>query len=282
MSHLSDRRLLGLCGAALVTSLITSCSEEAAKVAPPPPDVEVATVRQRDVPIYHDWVCTLSASVNATISAQVTGYLIAQKYREGAIVKAGQALLQIEPSSFQAALLKAQAHVEEAQACESKNEQDVQRYTPLAASQAISKQELDDAIQAEKASKAQVDGAKDALLIPSKSVAEMQGRNLIAIVDLDNKVSIQLVTVGEHYGSESVTVGDIKAGDRSWSRACRRLGRGWWSLPSRRRRPRPQPWTRSRRPPTRCLLMINPRPPTRPETRSRNDGYPSGFGHDPV
>lgn len=51
--------------------------------APPPPTVEVAAVTQADVPIYHEWIGTLDGLVNATIRAQVTGYLLTQDYREG-------------------------------------------------------------------------------------------------------------------------------------------------------------------------------------------------------
>jgi membrane fusion protein (multidrug efflux system) len=128
-----------------------------------PPEVEVITVAQKDVPIYREWVGTLEGEVNATISAQVTGYLVARNYREGSVVTNGQVLFQIEPAPFQAALAKAKAQLEEALAHKGKTALDVQRYTPLAAVEAISKQELDDAIQADKAAAGQVDSARAAV-----------------------------------------------------------------------------------------------------------------------
>ena len=59
------------------------------RATPPPPVVEVAPVTQADVPIYHEWIGTLDGLVNATIRAQVTGYLLTQDYREGDAIKKG-------------------------------------------------------------------------------------------------------------------------------------------------------------------------------------------------
>ena len=73
--------------------------------------VEVATVKQADVPIYHEWVGTLDGLVNATIRAQVTGYLIAQDYREGDPVKKGDLLFEIDPRPFQAVLDQAKGEL---------------------------------------------------------------------------------------------------------------------------------------------------------------------------
>ena len=84
----------------------------------------------------------LEGEVNATISAQVSGYLLTRNYKEGRFVTNGQVLFQIDDRTYKAALDQAMAKL-------GKSELDVKRYTPLAATQAISQQELDDAIQAE-------------------------------------------------------------------------------------------------------------------------------------
>ena len=47
-----------------------------------------------------EWIGTLDGYVNAQIRAQVTGYLLAQNYREGSEVKAGDQLFQIDPRPF--------------------------------------------------------------------------------------------------------------------------------------------------------------------------------------
>jgi multidrug efflux pump subunit AcrA (membrane-fusion protein) len=75
------------------------------------PDVEVVKVQQEDVPIYGEWIGTLDGLVNADVRAQVTGYLLKQGYQEGAFVKQGQLLFQIDPRPFQAALDQAQGQL---------------------------------------------------------------------------------------------------------------------------------------------------------------------------
>ena len=100
-----------LAGFALAAGAIASlaCSTSTSANAPlTPPDVEVATVEQRDVPIYREWIGTLDGLVNADIKAQVSGYLLRQDYTEGSFVQKGQLLFQIDPRPFQAAVDQAQ------------------------------------------------------------------------------------------------------------------------------------------------------------------------------
>src|SRR4029077_9295946 len=61
------------------------------------PDVEVVQVEQQDVPIYGEWIGTLDGFTNADVRAQVTGYIMRQGYQEGAFVKKGQLLFEIDP-----------------------------------------------------------------------------------------------------------------------------------------------------------------------------------------
>lgn len=136
------------------------CKDKSPPPAPQPPKVQVVTVVATNVPIYRDWVGTLDSEVNATISAQVTGYLLARNYTEGRLVTNGQVLFQIDPAPFEATLARAQAELVEAEAHKGKTALDVERYTPLAKVQAISQQELDDAIQADKAAAGQVESSK--------------------------------------------------------------------------------------------------------------------------
>jgi membrane fusion protein, multidrug efflux system len=117
------------------------------------PDVDVAAVEQRDVPIYAESVGTLEADVNATISAQITGYLLSRNYVEGREVTNGQVLFQIDDRTYKAVLDQAAANV-------IKTQQDVQRYTPLAKTGAVSQQELDNAIQANAAAVAAEEQAR--------------------------------------------------------------------------------------------------------------------------
>jgi len=133
----------------------------------PPPEVQVVQVEERDVPIYGEWIGTLDGLVNADVRAQVTGYLMKQGYLEGAYVKKGELLFQIDPRPFQAALdqaegqlAQAKAMLANAEAVEVRTQLDVNRYTPLAKEQAASQQDLDNSIQNNLAAKATVETAK--------------------------------------------------------------------------------------------------------------------------
>jgi len=127
------------------------------------PAVEVAQVEQKDVPIYSEWIGTLDGLTNADVRAQVTGYILRQGYQEGASVKKGQLLFEIDPRPFQAALdqaegqlAQAKAMLANAQAVQRRTELDVNRYTPLAQEEAASQQDLDNAVQNNLAAKATV------------------------------------------------------------------------------------------------------------------------------
>src|SRR6202167_6855937 len=73
-----------------------------------PLDVEVVQVAQRDVPIFGEWIGTLDGFTNADVRAQVTGYIMRPGYQEGASVKKGQLLFEIDPRPFKAALDQAE------------------------------------------------------------------------------------------------------------------------------------------------------------------------------
>ena len=146
-------------------AFLAACDrQEPPPPAPPPPvDVIVATVEQRDVPIYSEWVGTTDGYINAQIRARVRGYLQSQVYTEGTRVRAGDLMFTIDARPYQAALDQAKGDLGRAQALLTKTEQDVRRYTPLAAEGAISQQELDNAVQANRSAKAAVDSATAAV-----------------------------------------------------------------------------------------------------------------------
>ena len=140
--------------------LAAGCRNPNAAPAIPSPEVEVASVVQKDVPIYSEWVATLDGYVNAQIQAQVPGYIIQQTYKEGSFVRKGQLLFQIDPRPFQTLLDQANAQLAQAQAQLGKTEMDVDRDTPLAKERAIAQSQLDNDVQANKAVKAAVKAAE--------------------------------------------------------------------------------------------------------------------------
>ena len=148
------------------------------------PDVEVVQVEQKDVPIFGEWIGTLDGLVNADVRAQVTGYLLRQGYQEGAFVKQGQLLFEIDPRPFQAALDQAQgqlaqakAQLATAEAIQVRTQLDVEKYTPLAKVQAASQQDLDNSVQNNLAAKATVETAQ-ALIKTDEAAVETAKINL--------------------------------------------------------------------------------------------------------
>src|SRR5260370_4821238 len=127
----------------------------------------VAPVEQKDVDLYSEWIGTLDGFENAAVKAQVTGYLLRQAYQEGALLKKGQLLVEIDPWPFQAVLDQAEgqlaqatAQLANAEAIQVRTQLDVERYAPLAKEQAASQQDLDNATQNNLAAKATVETAK--------------------------------------------------------------------------------------------------------------------------
>lgn len=151
--------------AALAALLVLGCEKAPQEAAqkPAPPAVMVVEVRQGDVPLYGEWIGVTEGMVNAQIRAQVTGYLVAQKYDEGSYVKKGQLLFQIDPRSFDAAVAQAQAQLAQAQARHVTAKANLEKILPLAKVGAVSAKDRDDAIGGEATTAAEVASAKAAL-----------------------------------------------------------------------------------------------------------------------
>jgi RND family efflux transporter MFP subunit len=159
-----------------------SCSRSSrAPESAAPLSVEVFRVEQKDIPIYREWIGTLAGMVNAEIKAQVSGYLLRRAYEEGSHIRKDQLLFLIDPRTFQstlnqaaadlkkaeaglsqanARLLQSQAQLRQAAANQGKTQLDVDRYTPLAKEGAVTRQDLDNAVQFNLAAKAQVEAGK--------------------------------------------------------------------------------------------------------------------------
>ena len=144
-----------LCGFLLI---LAGCAGGKSASPPPPPTVEVATVIQRDTPIYSDWVATLDGYVNAEIQPRVSGYIIKQNYKEGA--RDAKATCSSRLIRLKAALDQAKAQLAQAEAQLGKANLDVERDTPLAEARAIAKSQLDTEIQAKLGAQASVLAAK--------------------------------------------------------------------------------------------------------------------------
>jgi membrane fusion protein (multidrug efflux system) len=140
--------------------ILGGCNGGKAASPAPLPTVEVATVIQRDTPIYSDWVATLDGFVNAEIQPRVPGYVIKQNYKEGTVVRKGDVLFEIDPRPLRAALDQAKAQLAQAEAQLGKASLDVERDRPLAEARAIAQSQLDTEIQAKLGAQASVLAAR--------------------------------------------------------------------------------------------------------------------------
>jgi membrane fusion protein, multidrug efflux system len=188
--------------------LLGGCKEKAPPVAAAPPEVEVVPVEQKDVPVYEEWVGTANGPANATIRAQVTGYILKQAYQDGSFVKTGDLLFLIDPAPFEAALNQAKAQQGMAEATLEKTRLDVERYKPLAEKDYISKQEYDNAVQANLSAKAQLDGAKAGV---EKASLDLNYTRIVSPIDGIAGISNVAVgdLVGPSQGIELTTVSTV-------------------------------------------------------------------------
>ncbi len=162
LTQVFARFVLMLVVVILVAVVVVGCKKQA-KVAAGTPDVEVAEVAKQDVQVAKEWVGSMDGSVNAVIRAQVQGYLTKQLYTEGQYVKQGQAMFQIDPRTFQAAVDQAKADVAQKKARWDQTQANLARIKPLAEQNAVSRKDLDDAIGNESSAHAAYDSAKAAL-----------------------------------------------------------------------------------------------------------------------
>ena len=182
--------------AVFLAAILTGCGERSnAAPGAPPAVVKVEPVIERDVPISVEYVGTLVGYITAQIRARVAGPLMTQNYTEGAVIKAGDLLFQVDPRPYQAALEQAEAQLlqaesqrsqakaqvgasqaqveqalaqvaqygaqlQKAEADQHRTELDVGRYTPLAQRGSVSQQELDNAVQTNLANVASVAAAR--------------------------------------------------------------------------------------------------------------------------
>ncbi|MBV9656582.1 MAG: efflux RND transporter periplasmic adaptor subunit [Verrucomicrobia bacterium] len=161
----------------------------------------MTAVKQEDVPIFHEYVGQLDASVNATIQARVQGYLVAQNYKEGTLVKKGDVLFQIDRRPFEAALAQAKAAQLQAEASARQAELNAERNTELFQKKVASEQERDNAVQTAAAAKAQAEAQRAAV-----EQAQLNLDYTTVTAPVDGIAGLAKAQVGDLVGSGSTTV----------------------------------------------------------------------------
>lgn len=181
--HPNTNRLFFVAIALAMAAACSGKSSEKQTAAPPPATVVVAEAAQKTVPIYSEFVGQTKADETVDLRARVEGILLKVYFREGAPIKKGQLLFTIDKRPFQAAVqsakalaakavsdqaqaeqrtdvLEAQAQLADAQAVLTRADQDVNRLAPLAKEKAVTEQDLDAAVAAQKSARATVDARK--------------------------------------------------------------------------------------------------------------------------
>jgi membrane fusion protein, multidrug efflux system len=156
----------GLAGLFVLSLALAGCNEAQPQAGPPalpPPAVDVVTLHARPITLTTDLPGRTSAYRTAEVRPQVSGVLLKRLFNEGDVVQAGQQLYQIDPAPYEAALASAEATLAHARASVRTAQATVDRYQPLAATHAVSRQDVDNAAGTLEQNKADVASAEAAV-----------------------------------------------------------------------------------------------------------------------
>ena len=145
--------------AGVILALVAGCGKKEA--APPPPaEVSVLTIEPRDAQVIFEYIAQTQSPQQVSIVARVNGFLDKQLYTEGDIVKEGQVLFVMDQKPFIAQLDAMQAAYDQAKAAHDTAAANLKRVKPLAAVNALSQKDLDDATGSEQSTAASLAQAK--------------------------------------------------------------------------------------------------------------------------
>jgi membrane fusion protein (multidrug efflux system) len=181
--------------------LAPACQREEAAAPPPPPEVLVLAAPVRDVPVYREWIGTLDGSENAEIRARVAGYLLKRDYHEGALVKKGDPLFEIDPRPFEAALAEATSQLEQGKAGQLASQAEAERSTELFNKKVISDKEYTNKTQLNEANVAKV-----AALTANVDQAKLNLNFCKITAPIDGIVGVAKAQVGDLVGSSANAV----------------------------------------------------------------------------
>lgn len=178
------------CAALLVVLALAGCGRGGAG-PPAPQPVATLTMRAQPTSLTQEYPAQLEASNTVEIRPQVAGILYRQAALEGAPVKHGQTLFEIDPQPYIAALAQAQAGLALANAAAAQAERDLARARPLTALDALSEKELDAAVAADASAHSQVKAAEAAVKTAELNLGYTNIRSPI-----DGVMSRALVRIG--------------------------------------------------------------------------------------
>ena len=148
--------------------------------APQAIPVSVATVASQDVAAWDEFSGRLEAVERVDVRARVSGAVQSVHFREGALVKAGELLITIDPAPYQAEVDRAEAQVLAAQARVSYTKSELERSTRLWSERAIAQRELDERSNAANEANANLRAAQAALQSAKLNLGYTQVRAPVA------------------------------------------------------------------------------------------------------
>jgi membrane fusion protein (multidrug efflux system) len=203
-SHLKLTRIAVTTLAAL--TLLSACGKKdaagpgAAGGKMPPPEVGVIVTKLQPVALQTELPARVDPFRVAQVRARVNGVVLKRSFEEGSEVKQGQSLFQIDPEPYLAQVNSAKAAVGRAEAAQAQATALAERYKPLVASEAISKQEYTNALAAQKQGEADVTSAKAALRI-----AEINYNYSNVFAPISGRIGRALVTEGALVSANEAT-----------------------------------------------------------------------------
>ena len=183
-----------------MASLLAACGD---KAAPPAqlPEAAFVTVTPEKMVVENELPGRLESYRTAEVRARVPGIILKRAFEEGSYVKQGQLLFQIDPRDYKASVQSAKASLARAEANKVQADLKLKRYTPLVEIHAVSKQEYDDAVAAQKQAAADVDAAKAELV---KAKLNLEYATVTA--PISGRIGRQMVTEGALVGQNETTL----------------------------------------------------------------------------
>lgn len=179
--------------------LLAGCGKKEEAAAPPPPPVTIANPIKKVTTDWDEFTGRFDAVEQVQVRARVTGFVTRVAFTDGAVVKTGDLLYEIDPRQYQAAAEQAQGQLDDAKAKVELAQKDLDRATTLIKTQAISENIVDQRTQALAAAQAATLQADGAL-----KQAQLNVEYTKVVAPIDGRVSRHLVTVGNLVqGSES-------------------------------------------------------------------------------
>lgn len=189
-----------------VIALLSACGDKKDAAAPgagakmPQPEVGVITTRVQPIALETELPARAEAIRVAQVRARVNGVVLKRLFEEGSEVKQGQSLFQIDPEPYQAQLNSAQAELGKAQANLAQQQAQADRYKPLVAANAVSKQEYVNVVAAQKQGEADVANAKAQLRI-----AQINSGYASVQAPISGRIGRALVTEGALVSASEAT-----------------------------------------------------------------------------